>query len=341
MMILLSKVLKGLGGNWILFEKDNSLVHLIVIILSCLLVLSVELLVGLFHSNFHLMADSLHNVLNVLALSFSFFSIIWGKQKTNSKFTYGFSRLEVIASFTNCCFLCFLALFLIFRSIHDSLEDLGESDHHGHSERGHEQLNLFIVVRLLIYLIGTFLFTSHSGFVSSESKFSNQMRGYQKRDGYYIRDKKEDPNLTSDAMNYYTVYLNFKLGMLHCLTFLLIEYIEFLRHLKGELILAIFMLIYTIKETRVIYGLSTEILLQGLPNVNDIDLNRAINQIQKIPNVVSVKQTHYWAVTPQYFIFSSNIIITDFQYKSQIEEAINSILSPYFHEILIDFDKEH
>ncbi len=337
-MFQLTKTLRAFGINGYLIHEHSALIPLMIIILLCFVTILVELIVGLYSSIFHLMADALHNILNVLALVFSLSSIIWGKEKNNSRFTYGFSRLEVIASFTNCCFLSFLALFLVFRSIHDSLEDLGESEHHGHSERGHEQLIIFITFRLFIYLVGTYQFAEYSGFLKSEKAFSKEMRGYNT---HYSKNKKQDATLSSDAMNYYTLYLNFKLNMLHCLGFLVIEYIQFIRDLKGELILAILMFVYTISQTKFIFGLSTEILLQGLPNLNDIDLNKAINQIQKIPNIVRVDQTHYWAATPQYFIFSSNIIITDFQFKAHIEEAINNILTSYFQEIIIDFDTEH
>jgi len=236
-------------------------------------------------------------------------------------------------------------MFLVFRAIHDSLEDFGESEaqhqHHGHQERGHDQLNFFIVLRLLVYLAGCFLFASYSEFMSSEESFSKQLRGYQKKSFVYASLKKESDNASALSMNYYTVYLSFKFGLLHAITFLSIEYIDFLRDLKGEMILAVCMLIYTLAKTKFIFKLSTEILLQGLPNINDIDLNKIMLQIQKVPEVVKVKQTHYWAVTPQHFIFSSQVIITSFHAKSQVEEAINTIVTPYFSEILIDFDEQH
>jgi len=128
----------------------------------------IEFVYGLKNSSFHLMVDSFHNILNVLALCFSLFAAIWGKVGPNSKYTYGFSRLEIIASFAHCCFLNFLGIFLVFRSIHGSLEHWTEDPNHEHHERGHDALMIFSFLRLILNLMGCFIFSLYSRASSEE-----------------------------------------------------------------------------------------------------------------------------------------------------------------------------
>lgn len=80
------------------------------------------------------MADALHNILNIVGLSFSLYAIVMSKAKATQRYTFGFSRLEVIAGFTNCCFLIFVAIFLFFRSIHTGLEHSDDDPKHSHTD---------------------------------------------------------------------------------------------------------------------------------------------------------------------------------------------------------------
>jgi len=142
-------------------------------------------------------------------------------------------------------------------------------------------------------------------------------------------------------MNYHTVYLHFKLGFLHSLSFLVVGYFSFLKDIQGEIFFGSLLFIYTISQTKSMFSLATEILLQGFPMSNDLDLNKIILQIQGLPHVVKVNETHYWAVHPEHLVFSSSIIVESFSHKNTVESAINNLLARDFHEIALDFDEAH
>lgn len=55
---------------------------------------------------------------DVLALNLSMFAIYYCNKKENKKYTYGYLRFEVIASFINGIILFVIALGVIYEALH-------------------------------------------------------------------------------------------------------------------------------------------------------------------------------------------------------------------------------
>lgn len=81
----------------------------------CMLVLTttyfvVELVIGLTTNSLALLADSFHMISDVLALLVALVAIRYAKLQSNSKYTYGFQRAELLGALSNGIFLLALCL---------------------------------------------------------------------------------------------------------------------------------------------------------------------------------------------------------------------------------------
>ncbi|MCQ6268016.1 cation diffusion facilitator family transporter [Fictibacillus sp. WQ 8-8] len=77
----------------------------------------VEVIGGLISNSLALLSDSAHMVSDVLALSLSMLAIYLATRQPNAKFTFGFLRFEIIASFLNGLALAIIAIGIFIEGI--------------------------------------------------------------------------------------------------------------------------------------------------------------------------------------------------------------------------------
>lgn len=78
---------------------------------------SVEIVGGLLSNSLALLSDSAHMISDVIALGLSMFAIHLATRQPNARFTFGFLRFEIIASFLNGLALCVIALGIFIEGI--------------------------------------------------------------------------------------------------------------------------------------------------------------------------------------------------------------------------------
>ena len=54
---------------------------------------------------------------------FSLYALLKAKHKKNHKFTFGYTRYETLAAFSNCIFIIITVLFLVMNSLHFHSEE--------------------------------------------------------------------------------------------------------------------------------------------------------------------------------------------------------------------------
>jgi len=319
--------------------KDT--LHLLAIIFLLFSVITLEFSIGLFLGGFHLMVDGLHNILNVIALGFSLIATIIARMPKNQRFTYGYSRLEIISSFTNCCFLVFLSLFLVFRSVHDLLEALNEEGEHDHST-GFQRFDLLVVFnmgRFCIHLLG----------IKATREFSKQpsKRNLQPEPKNTQVTKKDDDAIKrnpcdgSHYVNFYTVYLHFIIGLYTTGTFVCLHYFEFLHQMNIEFFFMVGLLVYTVLKTKDIFVLATDIMLQGIPQHYDRNIEKLLEQVKSLEGVEHISEVRYWSLNPDHLVIYLHIKIMSPNKKPRIEKEVKDILKNDFSEILIDITDEN
>lgn len=89
----------------------------------------VEIIGGIASNSLALLSDSAHMVSDVIALGLSMTAIYLASRPPNARFTFGFLRFEIIASFLNGFALCVIALGIFYegvrRALHPQAIDLG------------------------------------------------------------------------------------------------------------------------------------------------------------------------------------------------------------------------
>jgi cobalt-zinc-cadmium efflux system protein len=76
-----------------------------------------EIIGGILSNSLALLSDSAHMVSDVIALSLSLTAIYFASRPPNSKYTFGFLRFEIIASFLNGLALCIIAVGIFLEGV--------------------------------------------------------------------------------------------------------------------------------------------------------------------------------------------------------------------------------
>ncbi len=78
---------------------------------------SLEIVYGILSKSMLLIADAMHMSSDFLSLLLALIGILFGTKKSNTKKTFGYTRLEIIMAFVNVLSLLFIAIFIIVISI--------------------------------------------------------------------------------------------------------------------------------------------------------------------------------------------------------------------------------
>ncbi|MBO9608305.1 MAG: cation transporter [Paenibacillaceae bacterium] len=78
----------------------------------------VEIIGGLLSNSLALLSDSAHMISDVLALGLSMVAIYLAKRPPNARFTFGYLRFEIVASFLNGLALALIAVGIFIEGIH-------------------------------------------------------------------------------------------------------------------------------------------------------------------------------------------------------------------------------
>ncbi|WP_370636431.1 cation diffusion facilitator family transporter [Cohnella sp. CFH 77786] len=98
-------------------EQTKSGKTLWVVLLLTLFFTVVEIVGGILSNSLALLSDSAHMISDVVALGLSMAAIYLARRKPNAKFTFGYLRFEIIASFLNGLALCVIALGIFIEGV--------------------------------------------------------------------------------------------------------------------------------------------------------------------------------------------------------------------------------
>lgn len=78
-----------------------------------LVITAVEIAGGLLSGSLALLSDALHNLSDTFATLIAYLATLIGKREANSKKTFGYKRLEILAALTNAVILIVMSVFLM------------------------------------------------------------------------------------------------------------------------------------------------------------------------------------------------------------------------------------
>ena len=108
-------------ARWLWLTRDGR--KLIVFITMNVVYFTVELAMGLYTARIGLISDAFHLSFGCCVLTVSLYAIAHSRSPPDALFSYGYCRMEVIAGFTNACFLLFMAFSLLVEALHSVIEE--------------------------------------------------------------------------------------------------------------------------------------------------------------------------------------------------------------------------
>ncbi len=104
------------------YKQNGNEQVLIIALVITLIFMVIEVAGGIWANSLILIADAGHMLIDSSALIISFIAILIAKQPADSKNSYGYKRIQVIAAFINSSTLLFTTIWIIYESILRILE---------------------------------------------------------------------------------------------------------------------------------------------------------------------------------------------------------------------------
>ncbi|TYI98580.1 hypothetical protein E1A91_D01G224500v1 [Gossypium mustelinum] len=254
-----------------------------------------ELAIGLFTGRIGLVSDAFHLTFGCGLLTFSLFAMAASRRKSDSVYTYGYQRLEVLSAFTNALFLLFLSFSLAVEALHAFIQDESEHKHY---------LIVSAVTNLLVNLMGVWFF-----------------RNYARVNLVYR--KPED-------MNYHSVCLHVLADSVRSAGLILASWFLSLGVNNAEVLclglvsVAVFMLVMPL------FKASGGVLLQmAPPNISSSALAKCWWQIKSHEDVIEVSQARFWELVPGHVVGSLSLQVKKEMDDRRILEYVHNL----YHEL--------
>ncbi|KAH1122982.1 hypothetical protein J1N35_006142 [Gossypium stocksii] len=254
-----------------------------------------ELAIGLFTGRIGLVSDAFHLTFGCGLLTFSLFAMAASRRKSDSAYTYGYQRLEVLSAFTNALFLLFLSFSLAVEALHAFIQDESEHKHY---------LIVSAVTNLLVNLMGVWFF-----------------RNYARVNLVYR--KPED-------MNYHSVCLHVLADSVRSAGLILASWFLSLGVNNAEVLclglvsVAVFMLVMPL------FKASGGVLLQmAPPNISSSALAKCWWQITSHEDVIEVSQARFWELVPGHVVGSLSLQVKKEMDDRRILEYVHNL----YHEL--------
>ena len=108
-------------ARWLWLTRDGR--KLTVFITMNVVYFTVELVWGLYTARIGLISDAFHLSFGCCVLTVSLYAIAHSRRSPDLVYSYGYGRMEVLAGFTNACFLLFMAFSLLVEALHSLIEE--------------------------------------------------------------------------------------------------------------------------------------------------------------------------------------------------------------------------
>lgn len=104
---------------------------------------------------------------------FSMYALMKAKKNANMHYTYGYTRYETIAAFSNCVFLILSSLFLVMSSLHNLNHGEEHKEENANKEGGHHDDDengplIIFYVKIIFNLVGIYSFSEYAFFAPLE-----------------------------------------------------------------------------------------------------------------------------------------------------------------------------
>lgn len=306
--------------------QSNKL-KIVFLLSSCYLISAIIIVLQI--GSLSLLSETGHMIADVAGIALALFAINYTKKPPTPERTYGFFRMEILASLTNSVVLILLSTYILYEAIFRIFEP------------PHLQ-SMPIIIAAAVGLIVNFLSMKILSTESRGSVHSHGLDGHDVSDSS-LAEEKEEHKVNNHLHNNHHKHddtkeqnLNIKSAYLETLSDTIgaagvlsagIIMLTTNIYLADPLI-SIGLALFMIPRTWSIIKKAIHILMEGSPyNISHEDIKEAILNVR---GVTGIFELHIWTITSGMHALSAHVVIIDPSRSHEILQEINSILENRF-----------
>lgn len=278
--------------------KDKDVIKLLVLLTITTLLIITEIIVGTLIDSLILLSDAFHNFSDGLSLLIALIAVFFTHRKSTPRTSFGWDRAGIIGGFATSIFLIGIFILLAIEAI-QKLIKIEPIDN-----------PLFITyvasVGLALNILGLILLRDHSGHGHGHSH--GHGHGHKHKHDSEHKEEKEAENL-----NFQSIFIHLMGDFIGTLTTmasgLAMHFIE--ADWKYYIDPAVTLLVTVIIITTSIRLIKKclRILMQIVPH--NIELAMLTQELEDIPDILSIHDLHIWSLSESKFIASIHIMCLD------------------------------
>jgi len=264
---------------------------------------------GLLTGSLALISESGHMLADVGGLALTLFAINYTRKPATPQRTYGFYRIEILASFVNSLVMVFLSVYILYEGFRRIFEP---------PEIQSFPMIIVAGIGLIMNLIGMRLL----GSISSD-------RGGGGGHSHWFHQEDHHEAQQEDSLNIKAAYfevLSDTLGSAGVIAAGII--ILTTKFYLADPVISIGIALFILPRTWSIMKKAIHILMEGSPpNISHEKIKNAILQIK---GVTGVFELHIWTITSGMHALSAHVVVIDTSKSQIILQDINSVLERTF-----------
>lgn len=257
--------------------------------------LAAEVIGGLLTNSLALLADAGHMLTDVGGLALALFAINYTRRPATPQRTYGFYRMEILASLVNSVVLVLLSIYIFYEAYQRIMNP---------SEVQSISMTIVAAIGLVVNLAGMKLLGGHS------------------HSGNDHDHEEENLNMEGARLELFSDMLG-SIGVIAAGVVIMIT-----KFYIADPIVSIGLAIFILPRTWRLLKKSIHILMEGAPvNISYDDVKKAILQIK---GVTGVFQLHIWTITSGFDALSAHVVVMDIRRSEIILKEITAMLESRF-----------
>lgn len=262
-----------------------------------------EVIGALLTNSLALLADAGHMLTDAAGLALALFAISYGRRPATPRRTYGFYRMEILASLTNSMVLVLLSIYIFYEAYRRFFEP---------PEIQSVPMTIVAAIGLVVNYVGLRLLGGHS----HDRSHPDADHGTEKEVPESLNIEGARLEVLSDALGSIGVIAA---GMIIMLTGFYL----------ADPIVSIGLAIFILPRTWSLLKKSIHVLMEGVPtNISYEEVKKAILEVK---GVTGIFELHIWSITSGMDALSAHVVIIDRSKSQVILKAITSLLENRFN----------
>ena len=256
-----------------------------------------------------LLSEAGHVLADIGGIALALFAVIYTRKPATPQRTYGFYRMEILASFVNSLILALLSVYILYEAFGRIFEP--------------PQIESFPII--IVAAIGLVLNFSGMLLLNNSSRHHHHPHIHNNRND----DNIDRQNEQEEILNFKAVYLEILSDTIGAAGVIAAGMIMLTtKFYLADPIISIVLAVFMIPRTWSIMKKAIHILMEGSPY--NIPHERVKEAILGIKGVTGIFELHIWTITSGMNSLSAHVVVIDTSKAQAILQEINAILEKEF-----------